>query len=155
MIPDTPRGTWVTTDVPGRLDALGWSRWHQRLILALGITWILDGLEASLVANVAPTLQHPDTLGLSATQIGMANSAYLLGQVGGALVFGHLTDRLGRKRLFMITLAIYLGATALSGLAPHYGVFLAFRLMAGAGTNRNVAKNHQRQANAHPPVESF
>jgi MFS family permease len=96
MIPDTPRGTWVTTDVPGRLDALGWSRWHQRLIVALGITWILDGLEASLVANVAPTLQHPDTLGLSATQIGMANSAYLLGQVAGALVFGHLTDRLGR-----------------------------------------------------------
>src|SRR5262245_48301216 len=94
MIPDTPRGTLVTTDVPGRLDALGWSRWHQRLILALGITWILDGLEASRVANVAPTLQHPDTLGLSATQIGIANSVYLLGQVVGALAFGHLTDRL-------------------------------------------------------------
>ena len=133
MIPDTPRGTWVTTDVPGRLDALGWSRWHQRLILALGITWILDGLEASLVANVAPTLQHPETLGLTATEIGMANSVYLLGQVAGALVFGHLTDRLGRKRLFMVTLAIYLGATALSGLAPHYSVFLGFRLLAGAG----------------------
>jgi len=133
VIPDTPRGTWVTTDVPGRLDALGWSRWHQRLILALGITWILDGLEASLVANVAPTLQHPDALGLSATQIGMANSVYLLGQVAGALVFGHLTDRLGRKRLFMVTLAIYLGATALSGLAPTYAVFLGFRLLAGAG----------------------
>src|ERR1041384_2039722 len=88
MIPDTPRGTWVTTDVPGRLDALGWARWHQRLIAALGITWILDGLEASLVANIAPTLQHPDTLGLSATQIGMANSVYLLGQAVGALLLG-------------------------------------------------------------------
>ena len=85
MLPDTPRGTWITTDVPGRLDALVWSRWHQRVIVALGITWILDGLEASLVANVAPTLQHPETLGLSATQIGMANSVYLLGQVVGAL----------------------------------------------------------------------
>ena len=133
MIPDTPRGTWVTTDVPGRLDALGWSRWHERLILALGITWVLDGLEASLVANVAPTLRHPDALGLSATEVGMANSVYLLGQVAGALVFGHLTDRLGRKRLFLVTLALYLGATALSGLAPNYAVFLTFRLLAGAG----------------------
>ena len=133
MIPDTARGTWVTTDVPGRLDALIWSRWHQRLLLALGITWILDGLEASLVANVAPTLRHPDALGLSATQVGMANSVYLLGQVAGALVFGHLTDRLGRKRLFLVTLALYLSATALSGLAPSYEVFLGFRLLAGAG----------------------
>jgi len=133
MIPDTPRGTWITTDVPGRLDALVWSRWHQRLLLALGITWILDGLEASLVANVAPTLRHPEALGLSATQVGIANSAYLLGQVAGALVFGYLTDRLGRKRLFLVTLALYLGATALSGLAPTYAVFLGFRLLAGAG----------------------
>ena len=133
MIPDTPRGTWITTDVPGRLDALVWSSWHQRLLLALGITWILDGLEASLVANVAPTLRHPEALGLSATQVGIANSAYLLGQVAGALVFGYLTDRLGRKRLFLVTLALYLGATALSGLAPTYAVFLGFRLLAGAG----------------------
>ena len=133
MIPDTPRGAWVVTDVPCRLDTLGWSRWHQRLILALGITWILDGLEASLVANIAPTLRHPDALGLSATQIGMANSVYLVGQVVGALVFGYLTDRLGRKRLFLVTLALYLGATALSGLAPEYAVFLGFRFLAGAG----------------------
>ena len=133
MLPDTPRGTWVMTDVPGRLDALDWSRWHQRLIVALGITWILDGLEASLVANIAPTLRHPDALGLSATQIGMANSVYLVGQVVGALLFGYLTDRLGRRRLFLVTLALYLGATALSGLAPDYPVFLGFRLLAGAG----------------------
>ena len=139
MIPDTPRGAWVQTDVPSRLDALGWSRWHQRLILALGITWILDGLEASLVANVAPTLRHPDALGLSATQVGMANSVYLVGQVAGALVFGYLTDRLGRKRLFLVTLALYLGATALSGLAPAYGIFLGFRFLAGAGIGGEYA----------------
>jgi MFS family permease len=139
MIPDTPRGAWVQTDVPGRLDALRWSRWHRRLILALGVTWILDGLEASLVANVAPTLRHPDALGLSATQVGMANSVYLVGQVVGALVFGYLTDRLGRKRLFLVTLALYLGATALSGLAPAYGVFLGFRFLAGAGIGGEYA----------------
>ena len=72
------------------------------------------------MANIAPTLRHPDALGLSATEVGMANSVYLVGQVAGALMFGHLTDRLGRKRLFLVTLALYLGATALSGLAPDY-----------------------------------
>ncbi|HTM31993.1 MAG TPA: MFS transporter, partial [Vicinamibacterales bacterium] len=133
MIPDTPRGSWVSSDVPGRLDALEWSSWHRRMILALGITWILDGLEASLIANVAPTLTRSDALGLSATEVGVANSVYLLGQVAGALIFGHLADRLGRKRLFLITLALYLAATALSGLAPDYSVFLVFRLLAGSG----------------------
>src|SRR6478609_9566681 len=97
------------------------------MILALGITWMLDGLEASLVANIAPTLRLPETLALSATQIGLANSVYLLGQVAGALLFGHLTDRLGRKRLFLVTLGVYLGATALSGLAPGFGTVLGFR----------------------------
>jgi len=133
MIPDTPRGSWVSSDVPGRLDALEWSSWHRRMILALGVTWILDGLEASLIANVAPTLTRSDALGLSATEVGVANSVYLLGQVAGALIFGHLADRLGRKRLFLITLALYLAATALSGLAPDYSVFLVFRLLAGSG----------------------
>ncbi len=133
MTPDTPHGTWIETDVPPRLDALGWSRWHKRVILALGITWILDGLEASLVANLAPTLQHADTLGLSATEVGFASTIYLIGQVAGALLFGHLTDRLGRKRLFLITLGLYLAATALSGFSPNYSVFLAFRFLAGAG----------------------
>jgi MFS family permease len=133
VIPDTRRGEWIATDVPGRLDALAWSRWHRRMVLALGITWILDGLEASLVANVAPTLRHAEALGLSATAIGVANSAYLVGQVLGALLFGHLTDRFGRKRLFLVTLAIYLGATAASGLASSYFVFVAFRFLAGSG----------------------
>ena len=133
MIRDTPRGEWVETDVPGRLDALAWSRWHRRMVLALGITWILDGLEASLVANVAPTLRSPDTLGLSATAIGVANSAYLVGQVVGALCFGYLTDRFGRKRLFLVTLAIYLAATAASGLSPNFAVFVVFRMLAGSG----------------------
>ena len=92
-------------------------------MVALGITWILDGVEASLVANLGPTLMSPHTLGLTAAAVGLANSAYLLGQVIGALVFGFLTDRWGRKRLFLITLGIYLGATALSGAAPNFAVF--------------------------------
>lgn len=126
-------GAWIESDVPGRLDALRWSRWHRRVVLALGITWILDGLEASLVANLAPSLGDARTLGLSATQIGLANTLYLVGQVVGALVFGHLTDRLGRKRLFLVTLGLYLVATALSGLAPSFLAFVALRTLAGAG----------------------
>ena len=77
--PDTPHGTWIHTDVPTRLDALGWSRWHRRVIIALGITWILDGLEASLIANLAPTLEHADTLGLTGTEVGFASSVFLMG----------------------------------------------------------------------------
>ena len=131
--PDAAPGTWIETDVPARLDALGWSHWHRRVVLALGITWILDGLEASLIANLGPSLRDARTLGLSASQIGLSNSAYLGGQVLGALVFGHLTDRWGRKRLFLVTLALYLAATALSGLAPNFVVFALFRACAGAG----------------------
>jgi MFS family permease len=131
--PDVPVGSKVKTDIPLRLDALGWSRWHQRMVIALGITWILDGLEASLVANLAPSLQSSATLGLTGGEIGFANTVYLVGQVLGALVFGHLTDRLGRKRLFLVTLALYLAATAASGLSPNYAVFLVLRLFAGAG----------------------
>lgn len=133
MTPDTPHGTWIETDVPTRLDALGWSRWHRRFVLALGITWILDGLEASLIANLGPTLKDSRTLGLSAADVGTANMVYLIGQVLGALVFGWLTDRLGRKRLFLVTLGLYLVATAASGFAPSFGLFLGFRFFAGAG----------------------
>jgi MFS family permease len=132
-VPDAAIGATVHSDVPPRLDALGWSRWHSRVVIALGITWILDGLEASLVANLAPTLRDARTLGLSGSEIGLANTVYLIGQVAGALVFGHLTDRLGRKRLFLVTIALYLVATAASGLAPNYGVFLVLRFFAGAG----------------------
>lgn len=130
---DVEIGSTVHTDVPPRLDALLWSRWHKRVIVALGITWILDGLEASLVGALGPTLRDPHTLGLTGGEVGFANTVYLIGQVVGALVFGHLTDRLGRKRLFLVTIALYLTATALSGLAPTYEVFLVLRFFAGAG----------------------
>ena len=128
-----PVGTVLHTDIPSRLDRLAWSLWHWRVVFALGITWILDGLEASLIANLGPVLQEPATLHLTATQVGGANTAYLIGQVAGALVFGRLTDSLGRKKLFLVTLAVYLCATALSGLATSFGVFALLRFCAGTG----------------------
>jgi MFS family permease len=139
MTPDVPVGGWIDSEVPSRLDALGWSAWHRRVVLALGITWVLDGLEASLIANLGPTLQDTRALGLTAAEIGWTNTCYLVGQVIGALGFADLTDRFGRKRLFLITLALYLTATAASGLAPSLGVFLVLRFAAGAGIGGEYA----------------
>src|SRR5690242_21934242 len=86
------------TDVPARLDRLPWSGFHTLVIAALGITWILDGLEVTLAGSVAAALQQSPRLHLSAAEVGLTGSAYLAGAVLGALYFGHLTDRLGRKR---------------------------------------------------------
>src|SRR5207302_551553 len=126
-------GTILHSDVPSRLDRLEWSSWHWRVVIALGITWILDGLEAGLIANLGAALQGPEALGITATEVGFASTVYLIGQVAGALFFGRLTDTLGRKKLFLITLAVYLGGTALSGIAPNLWVFVFFRFFAGAG----------------------
>jgi MFS family permease len=121
MKPEIARGTWISSDVPSRLDALGWSRWHRRVVLALGITWILDGLEASLIANLAPSLQDPRALGLTGAEVGLANTLYLIGQAMGALVFGYLTDRLGRKRLFLVTLGLWRQAFQVASLTASLG----------------------------------
>src|SRR5215210_9434918 len=99
------------TDIPQRLDRLPWSRFHWLVVLALGASWAIDGLEVTLKGAVSGVLQDPATLGLTSTQIGLAASAYLLGAVVGALVCGHLTDRFGRAKLFFITMAIYLSGT--------------------------------------------
>ena len=106
MQSEAARGSTVQSLIPARLDSLPWSKWHQRVVVALGITWILDGLEASLIANLAPTLEDSRALGLRAAQVGFVNSTYLVGQVVGALLFGYLTDRYGRKRLFLVTLGL-------------------------------------------------
>jgi MFS family permease len=123
----------LLTDVPGRLDRLPWSRWHWRVLLALGITWMLDGLEVTMVGAIAPVLMERDTLHLSAAQVGATGTAYLAGAITGALVFGRLTDLFGRKRLFLITLAVYLSATLASGLAVGFWSFALFRFITGAG----------------------
>ena len=98
----------VETSIPARLDRLPWGRFHTRVVLALGITWILDGLEVTLAGALAGALKESPTLQFSNFDVGLANSAYLAGAVIGALGFGWLTDRIGRKKLFFITLAVYL-----------------------------------------------
>ena len=92
-----------------RLDRLPWSPFHTRLVLALGVAWVLDGLEITVASAIAETLTEPTTLGLSSAAVGLIATVYLIGEVVGALFFGRLSDRLGRRKLFMITLGIYLG----------------------------------------------
>jgi MFS family permease len=103
-----PRTESVRSLVPARMDRLPWTRFHWLVVVGLGVSWILDGLEIQIVALVAPILASPKTLALSTGQIGFLGSMYLIGEVVGALVFGRLTDKLGRKKLFILTLAIYL-----------------------------------------------
>lgn len=126
-----PRST--LTDVPARLDRLPWSRFHRLVVAALGITWILDGLEVTLAGSVAAALQTSPRLHLTAEQVGLTGSAYLIGAVLGSLFFGHLTDRLGRKKLFNVTLGVYLVATALTAFSWNFESFLFFRFFTGAG----------------------
>ncbi len=123
----------METDVPARLDALPFGRFHVLVIVALGITWILDGLEVTLAGALSGELREPSALALSNAQVGLAGSFYLLGAVLGAFLFGWLTDRLGRKRLFTITLAVYLLATAATGLSWNAFSFILFRFLTGAG----------------------
>jgi MFS family permease len=123
----------IETDIPARLDALFWGRFHTLVVTALGITWVLDGLEVTLAGTLSGTLKEATTLGLSNTEIGLAGSTYLAGAVFGALFFGWLTDRLGRRRLFFTTLAIYLLATAATALSWNFWSFAFFRLLTGAG----------------------
>jgi MFS family permease len=123
----------VETDVPARLDRLPWGRFHTLVVAALGITWILDGLEVTLVGAVAGALKESPTLQLTNTEVGLASSGYLAGAVLGAIFFGWLTDRLGRKKLFFITLAVYFVATAATALAWNFWSFFLFRFLTGAG----------------------
>ena len=123
----------VSTLVPARLERLPWGRFHVLVIAALGITWILDGLEVTLAGSVAPALKESPALRFSDSEVGLAGSAYLLGAVVGALFFGWLTDRLGRKKLFFTTIVVYLIATALTGLAWNGFSFFLFRFFTGCG----------------------
>ena len=129
----------IETDIPSRLDALPWGGFHTLVIAALGITWILDGLEVTLAGSVSGALQDSPVLHLSPDQIGLAASAYLAGAVLGALGFGWLTDRLGRKRLFNVTLGLYLVATAASACAWDFWSFALLRGLTGAGIGGEYA----------------
>jgi MFS family permease len=125
--------TVFQTDVPARLDRLPWGRFHTLVVVALGITWILDGLEVTLAGAVAGALRESPVLRLTATEVGLASTAYLAGAVLGALFFGWLTDRIGRRKLFFITLALYVGATAASAFSWNFWSFALFRFLTGAG----------------------
>ena len=123
----------VSTLVPARLERLPWGRFHVLVIAALGATWILDGLEVTLAGSLAGALKESPTLHFTDPEVGAAGSAYIIGAVVGALFFGWLTDRLGRKKLFFITIAVYLTATALTGLAWSPFTFYLFRFLTGCG----------------------
>jgi MFS family permease len=123
----------VETDLPARLDRLPWSSFHTLVVVGLGITWILDGLEVTLAGTVATALKESPVLRFSNADVGFAASSYLAGAVVGSLLFGWLTDRLGRKRLFFITLTLYLCATAATAFSWNLWSFALFRFLTGAG----------------------
>jgi MFS family permease len=129
----------VETDIPARLDRLPWGRFHTLVVAALGITWILDGLEVTLAGTVAGALKQSPVLHFTNADVGLAGSAYLAGAVLGALFFGWLTDRLGRKKLFFITLTVYLLATAATAFSWNLWSFLLFRFVTGAGIGGEYA----------------
>src|SRR5581483_7994567 len=129
----------IVTDIPARLDRLPFGRFHTLVVVALGITWILDGLEVTLAGSVAGALKESPSLRFSNTDVGLASSAYLAGAVLGAIFFGWLTDRLGRKKLFFLTLAVYLIATAATAASWNIESFAFFRFLTGAGIGGEYA----------------
>jgi MFS family permease len=131
--------TISSTNVPYRLDRLPWSRWHWTVIVGLGITWILDGLEVTSVGTIGARLQEHDGLSLTAAQIGYAATAYLIGAVVGALAFGYLTDRFGRKKLFLVTLLWYLILTVATAFSWNFMSFIIFRCLTGMGIGGEYA----------------
>ena len=135
---ETPSGV-VRSLVPARMDRLPWARFHTRLVIALGVAWVLDGLEITIASLVGPVLQSEHTLHLSSVEVGTSASVYLVGEVAGALFFGYLSDRLGRRRLFIATLGLYLIANGLTAFAFTYAIFVFFRFFAGAGIGGEYA----------------
>ena len=129
----------VRTNIPTRMDRLPWSRWHWLVVISLGITWILDGLEVTIVGSISAVLKEPQTLHLSDVQVASAGTAYLFGAVLGALFFARLTDMYGRKKLFMITLLVYLVATVATALSPNFIWFAACRFLTGTGIGGEYA----------------
>jgi MFS family permease len=129
-----------STDVPARLDRLPWARWHWLVLAGLGTVWILDGLEVTIVGAVGSTLTKAHSgISITTAQIGDAAGVYVAGACLGALVFGYLTDRLGRKKLFLVTLAVYLVATVLTGVSTNAWMFFAFRFFTGMGIGGEYA----------------
>ena len=132
-------GETIESRVPARLDRMPWSRWHWLIVVSLGATWILDGLEVTLAGSLGGILTRRETLGLTDTQVGASATFYLAGAVLGALLFGYGTDRLGRKKLFFITVAVYLVATGLTAFSWNFASYAFFRALTGAGIGGEYA----------------
>jgi MFS family permease len=130
----------ITTDIPARLDRLPWARWHWLIVIGLGTVWILDGLEVTIVGSMSDALKPADTgLGMSSFQIGFAGASYVAGACLGALFFGQLTDRLGRKKLFMVSLGVYTVATVLTAFSMNPAWYFAARFLTGTGIGGEYA----------------
>jgi MFS family permease len=134
----------IRTSIPARLDRLGWSPFHTRMVAGLGAAWILDGLQITIASSVTGVLTQPSTLNMTSTEVGLIATIYLVGEMVGALVFGRLSDQLGRKRLLMTTLLLYLCGTGLAAFVTghHYGwlvFFYATRFVAGMGIGGQYA----------------
>ncbi|MGM7777685.1 MFS transporter [Arthrobacter sp. KNU-44] len=130
----------IETNIPGRMDRLPWSRWHWMIVIGLGTVWILDGLEVTIVGAIGDSLTQPNGgLGMSTADIGVAAAVYVSGACAGALVFGHLTDRFGRKKLFLLTLGLYLLATVATAFSLNPMWFFICRFFTGAGIGGEYA----------------
>ncbi|GAA4694991.1 MFS transporter [Nocardioides conyzicola] len=130
----------ITTNIPGRLDRLPWARWHWMVVIGLGTVWILDGLEVTIVGSMSEALKPTDTgLGLSSFDIGLAGAVYVAGACFGALFFGQLTDRFGRKKLFLITLGVYIAATVLTAFSMTPLWYFCARFLTGTGIGGEYA----------------
>jgi MFS family permease len=132
-------GETIESYVPARLDRMPWSRWHWLIVISLGATWILDGLEVTLAGSLGGILTRPETLGLTDSEVGASATSYLAGAVIGAILFGYGTDRFGRKKLFFVTVAVYLMGTALSAFSWNFASYALFRAITGAGIGGEYA----------------
>src|SRR5437762_2333182 len=130
----------IETHIPARLDRLPWSRWHWLVVIGLGTVWILDGLEVTIVGSIAGRLTEKGSgIEVTDSQIGAAAAIYVTGACLGALFFGYLADRIGRKKLFLITLAVYLLATVLTAFSTSFAWFGVMRFFTGAGIGGEYA----------------
>ena len=142
----------IETDIPARMDRLPWSRWHWMVVIGLGTVWILDGLAVTIIGAIGPRLTEEGAgLGLTAAQVGAAGSAYIVGACLGALYFGRLADRIGRKKLFMLTLAIFLAGSVLTAFSMNFAWFIACRFITGAGVGLDVALGVPAATGSSPP----
>jgi MFS family permease len=143
MATNTASGAGIRSLIPARIDRLPWSRFHTRMVVALGVAWVLDGLEITIASNVGPLLTQKSTLGLSASSVADIATWYLIGEVIGALIFGRLSDKLGRRNLFMVTLGVYLVGSGLTAATPAGGKWFIFlyatRVVAGMGIGGEYA----------------